>query len=74
MTTPLLSPLAKFRFFGFMALLFATQRGKLRLDARYDDRSAEEALQLAGRDAADRSSVRRSRARSSAVSRSFRAR
>ena len=54
MTTPLLSPLAKVRFFGFMALLFATQRGKLRLDARYDDRTAEEALRLAGRDAAER--------------------
>jgi protoporphyrinogen/coproporphyrinogen III oxidase len=52
--TPLLSPLAKVRFFGFMALLFATQRGRLRLDRRYDDRTAEQALRLAGRDAIER--------------------
>ena len=54
LTTPLLSPLAKARFFGFMALLFATQRGRLRLDPGYDDRTANEALRLAGRDAAER--------------------
>ena len=54
MTTPLLSPLAKVRFFGFMALLFATQRGRLRLDGRFDDRSSEDVLRLAGRDAVER--------------------
>lgn len=54
LATPLLSPVEKVRFFGFMALLFATQRGRLRLDPRYDDRSAEDVLALAGRSAVER--------------------
>jgi oxygen-dependent protoporphyrinogen oxidase len=54
LTTPLLSPLGKIRFFGFMALLFTTQRGQLRLDRRYDDRTADEALGFAGHAATER--------------------
>jgi oxygen-dependent protoporphyrinogen oxidase len=54
MTTPLLSPLEKIRFFGFMATLFATQRGRLRLDARFDDATADRVLRWAGRNATER--------------------
>ena len=54
LTTPLLSPLEKIRFFGFMAMLFATQRGALRLDRRYDDATADDVLRLAGRNARER--------------------
>jgi oxygen-dependent protoporphyrinogen oxidase len=52
--TRLLSVPEKVRFFAFMALLFATQRGNLHNDARYDQASAEDVLRLAGRHAADR--------------------
>lgn len=54
LATPLLSPLDKVRFFGFMALLFATQRGGLRLDRRYDGASAADVLRLAGPAATER--------------------
>jgi oxygen-dependent protoporphyrinogen oxidase len=54
LTTSLLSPLEKVRFFGFMAMLFATQRGRLLLDDRYDDASAAEVLRLASRTATER--------------------
>lgn len=53
-STPLLSPVEKVRFFAFMATLFATQRGGLRLDSRYDRASAERVLRLAGRNAMER--------------------
>ena len=53
-TTPLLSPLAKVRFFGFMATLFATQRAALRLDPRYDTATASDVLRLAGDAARER--------------------
>jgi oxygen-dependent protoporphyrinogen oxidase len=54
LTTPLISPLEKVRFFGFMATLFATQRGRLRLDERYDDATADDVLRWAGRNATER--------------------
>ncbi len=54
LTTPLLSPLEKVRFFGFMATLFATQRGRLQLDERYDDATADRVLRFAGRNATER--------------------
>ncbi len=54
LTTSLLSPLEKVRFLAFMATLFATQRGGLRLDERHDRRTAEDVLALAGRSATER--------------------
>lgn len=54
LTTPLLSPFEKIRFFGFMATLFATQRGRLQLGERYDEATAEEVLRWAGRNATER--------------------
>jgi oxygen-dependent protoporphyrinogen oxidase len=54
LTTPLLSPLEKIRFFGFMATLFATQRGQLRLSERHDDATAGDVLRWAGRNATER--------------------
>jgi oxygen-dependent protoporphyrinogen oxidase len=54
LTTPLLSPLEKIRFFGFMATLFATQRGGLRLSERFDNATADDVLRWAGRNATER--------------------
>lgn len=52
--TPLLTPLEKVRFFLFMATLFATQSGRLRLSERYDDATANDVLRWAGRNATER--------------------
>lgn len=54
LTTDLLSPVEKIRFLAWMAGLFATQRGNLRIDRRQDSVTAEAALRRAGRSAADR--------------------
>jgi protoporphyrinogen/coproporphyrinogen III oxidase len=54
LTTPLLSPLERIRFFAFMGTLFATQRGGLRFDDRYDGRGADEVLRWAGHNATER--------------------
>jgi protoporphyrinogen/coproporphyrinogen III oxidase len=54
LTTPLLSPIEKARFFAFMATLFATQRGALRLDPRFDAATADDVLRLAGSAARER--------------------
>lgn len=54
LATPLLTPPEKVRFMAFMAALLATQRGRLRLDAAWDDRPATAALAGAGRRAAER--------------------
>jgi protoporphyrinogen/coproporphyrinogen III oxidase len=53
LTTGLLSPIEKLRFFTWMAQLFLTQRGDLRIDRRYDGRSARATLRSAGATAAD---------------------
>lgn len=54
LSTQLLSPAEKVRFFAFMATLFTTQRGGLRLDSRYDGVTAEQVLRRAGRTATER--------------------
>ncbi len=53
LTTDLLAPAEKVRFFAWMARLFLTQPGKLRIDRRYDGTTAESALRSAGRSAAE---------------------
>ena len=52
LTTGLLSPVDKVRFLTWMARLFLTQPGNLRIDDRQDPRSAEETLRSAGTAAA----------------------
>lgn len=54
LTTPLLSPVEKIRFFGFMATLFATQRGRLRLSEHHDNATVDQVLRWAGRTATER--------------------
>jgi len=54
LTTELLSPIEKLRFFTWMAMLFLTQPGNLQIDRRYDGRSARTTLRSAGAVATDR--------------------
>jgi predicted NAD/FAD-dependent oxidoreductase len=48
LTTSLLGPVDKARVFAYMARLFATQRGDLRIDLAHDDETALEALAAMG--------------------------
>jgi oxygen-dependent protoporphyrinogen oxidase len=54
LSTGLLTPVEKVRFMAWMAGLFATQRGGLRIDMGQDSVPASEALRHAGRAAAER--------------------
>ncbi len=54
LTTDLLSPTEKLRFFTWMARLFLTQRDDLRIDRRFDGTSASAVLRSAGAAAAAR--------------------
>ena len=52
LTTDLLGPAEKLRFLTWMARLFLTQSGSLRIDERQDGKSAEQTLRSAGLGAA----------------------
>lgn len=54
LTSRLINPLDKVRFFGWMALLVLRQRPNLGIDRRYDDVPAMAALGSMGRDALER--------------------